>query len=88
METGLWTVALALACVLLVFSTYAAFVGFAGVLSGARYLQCPRCHHHYLSGRGGGGHQCPHGRGERAYQLAWGQLHHTHAGPADKPQSR
>lgn len=79
MATALWTVALGLGCVLLVFSTYAAFVGFTGVLSGARYTQCPDCHHHYLSsGSGPPGHRCPHGVGERAYQLVWRELHQPH----------
>lgn len=41
MGTALWVVAVGLACVLLMFSTYAVMVGFASVLSGTRYLYCP-----------------------------------------------
>jgi hypothetical protein len=80
MTTTLWTLTVGLACVLLAFTTYAAFVGLAGVLSGARYAQCPRCHHHYLSGRAGlEGHLCPHGVTERVYQVMWRELHHQYA---------
>lgn len=81
MGAALWAIALMLGFALLIFSTYAGFVGFAGVLSGASYLQCPRCHHHYLAGRGGSWHRCPHGAPERVYQLAWARLHH----PKDHP---
>jgi hypothetical protein len=79
MGTALWLVAVGLACVLLMFSTYAVMVGVAGVLSGTRYLQCPRCHHHYMGGHAGLGHRCPHGVAERVYQLAWARLHHLAA---------
>lgn len=79
--TALWAIALTLGFALLIFSTYAALVGFAGVLSGARYLQCPRCHHHYLAGRVGSWHRCPHRPPERVYQMAWAQLHHRNVRP-------
>jgi hypothetical protein len=75
MDTTLWTVAVVPACALLIFSTYAAFFGFAGVLSGARYVTCGRCHHHYLCGRRSAAHRCPHGVAENAYQLAWRTTH-------------
>jgi hypothetical protein len=82
MGSVLWIVASLLVFALLVFSTYAAFVGFAGVLSGARYAQCPSCHHHYLSGRIGQRiHTCPRGATERAYQAAWAQLHNAGVQP-------
>lgn len=78
MTTIMWIVALGLGFVLLAFSTYAAFVGLTGVLSGGQYAQCSRCHHHYLSGSSGlRGHQCPHGVAERAYQVVWRELHHS-----------
>ena len=76
MNTVLWTVAVVLICTLLVFSTYAAFFGFAGVLSGARYVTCPQCHHHYLRTRASSQHPCPHGVAEKAYQAAWRTTHH------------
>lgn len=79
MTMTLWILALGLACVLLAFTTYAALVGFVGVLSGTRYAKCPYCHHHYLGGRAGmGGHQCPHGVVERGYQFMRRGLHHPH----------
>jgi hypothetical protein len=75
MDTTLWTLADILVCGLLVFSTYAAFIGLAGVLGGASYVWCARCHHHYLRNRGSFGHRCPHGIAENAYQLAWWTTH-------------
>lgn len=77
MDTALWTLTDVLICGLLVFSTYAAFIGFAGVLSGAGYVTCPRCHHHYLRTRTGSRHPCPHGVAEDAYQLVWRTTHHA-----------
>jgi hypothetical protein len=79
MGRALWAVALALGFVLLSVSTYAAIVGFTGVLSGARYLRCPWCHQHYLAGRGASWHRCPHGGPERVHQRVWARLHHRAA---------
>jgi hypothetical protein len=76
----MWVLMFVLVGALLVFSLYAAFVGLAGAFTGARYEQCPRCHHHYLAGDADGSlHDCPHSAAEHAYQAAYSRLHHAHA---------
>jgi hypothetical protein len=78
MATGVWTIVFVLAGLLLAFTTYAAVVGLLAVFTSARYLQCPRCHHHYLiSAAEAPAHECPHGIEERMHQAAWSRLHHA-----------
>jgi hypothetical protein len=80
MAMTMWVLMFVMAGALLTVTLYAAVVGLAGAVTGARYVQCPRCHHHYLAGGAdGSAHDCPHSIGEDAYQLAYSHLHHTHA---------
>jgi hypothetical protein len=82
MGSMLWTVVSLLAFALLVFSTYAAFVGVRRGPQRCPLLAVPALSHHYLNGHTGQWtHACPHGITERAYQAAWAQLHHTGVRP-------
>lgn len=85
MTTALLTLLWVLAGLLLAYTTYAAILGITGTFTGARYEQCPQCHHHYLTGRGQQRHQCPHGLEERVYQKGWMLVHHSHAGATADP---
>jgi hypothetical protein len=79
MSDFLWALAVIPVCVLLMYSAYVSVVGLTGVITGAAYLRCGRCHHHYLRVRKGGQHDCPHGILEDAYQVGWRSLHHSHS---------
>ena len=64
--------------VLLIVSLYAGIIGLAATFTGARYRQCSRCHHHYLTDRTDvSPHECPHSATEHAYQVAYSRLHHA-----------
>lgn len=60
MSTFLLTLAIVLACASLAMSVYLGIIGADARFFGARYLKCPRCHHHYFAGmdEGAGTHAC------------------------------
>jgi len=82
MDPALVTLMCVLVGLLLAYTTWAAVVGVAGLLTRARYKQCPQCHHHYLTPAGSGDrHHCPHGVLERTFAAAWHLTHHTATQP-------
>ncbi len=82
MTTLVWTVGVVLLGVLLSFTAYAAIVGGIGVLTGGRYVRCPRCGRHGLCW-GGRLHErgCPDpGPAHQAVRVAHQLPHRVHFG--------